>query len=96
MRDIPRCPFCGGKASRSLNFTFCQSCDAHAPNAVWKRRKDKDAGAKILAEFIGLLWEGITPDARPEGYPMWSYDGIGSKHYNGGLREIADRIAHAR
>jgi hypothetical protein len=62
-------------------------------------KKDKDAGAKILAEFIGLLWEGITPDARPKGYPMWSYDGIGSKNYQGGkegLREIADRIARAK
>lgn len=57
---------------------------------------DPDAGAKILAKFIGLAWDGITPDARPEGYPMWGGSGSGAKTYQGGkegLREIAAAIA---
>lgn len=60
--------------------------------------EDVDAGAKVLAKFIGYSWEGLTQDARPKGFPMWAYDGIGQKHYQGGkegLREIATAIAIA-
>lgn len=59
---------------------------------------DPYAAAKVLAEFIGYSWEGLTPDARPQGYPMWGYNGIGQKNYQGGkngLREIAAAIALA-
>jgi len=74
--------------------------------SVWNRRATpptreqvvEDAGAKILSKFIGLAWDGLTPDARPKGYPMWAYDGAGHHRYQGGkegLREIAASISAA-
>lgn len=59
---------------------------------------DPDAAPKILAEFIGLSWEGLAQDARPQGYPMWAFNDIGSLQYQGGkagLRETAAAVAAA-
>lgn len=61
-------------------------------------KNDPDLGAKILAAFIGVSWEGLMPDARPKGYPMWGINGAGHYSYQGGkegLREVALQIAAA-
>ena len=60
---------------------------------------DTDAGAKIIAEWLGYSWDGLRDEsAVRRGYTEWAFNGIGQKQYQGGkegLRELARRVAEA-
>lgn len=70
---------------------------AHPPAA---QVGDPDTGAKLIAEWIGSLWDGIR-DGRigDRGYPQWGCDDIGHRKFQGGkqdLRDLAASIAAAQ
>jgi hypothetical protein len=49
-----------------------------------------DAGAKLLAEWMGYSWEGLS-DGRigDRGFPQWPASG----HYQGGKQDLRDLAA---
>jgi hypothetical protein len=55
-----------------------------------------DMIAKDIASWLGYGWEGLR-DGRitDRGFPIWAFDGLGHKHFQGGkqdLRDLAEKI----
>lgn len=60
---------------------------------------DQDAGAKVLAEWIGYSWDGLREGRIADrGFRQWTTNGIGHTLYQGGrqdLRDLASKIVNA-
>ncbi|QWY83684.1 hypothetical protein [Rhizobium phage RHph_X2_26] len=54
-----------------------------------------EAGAMILADWLGLAWDGLADRDISDMWPDWSFDGLGRKNMQGGqpaLRKVAARV----